>query len=274
VLLYDVELPPPLIAHFGGPRHGPASLRARVGAGGRALTCSPLKPQGLSVAELAQLAKRFALGGIDYIKDDHGIADQSYSPFAGRVEAVTAALAEVARAHGATAAYVPSVSGDLDTMRNQVRIAAACGAHAVMVAPMITGVSNFHRLVRENSGLAFFAHPGLAGAARISPPLLFGKLFRLFGADAAIFPNYGGRFGYSQETCRAIAAMALDKREGLNVCMPVPAGGMTLQRSREMLDFYGADVMLLIGGALLEASDLVAAASAFVAEVQRYPYNG
>jgi ribulose-bisphosphate carboxylase large chain len=42
----------------------------------------------------------------------------------------------------------------------------------------------------------------------------------------------------------------------------------------EMLDFYGADVMLLIGGALLEAREhLRDATSAFVAEVHRYAYG-
>jgi ribulose-bisphosphate carboxylase large chain len=42
----------------------------------------------------------------------------------------------------------------------------------------------------------------MIGAARITPPLLLGKLFRLFGADAMIFPHHGGRFGYSAATCR------------------------------------------------------------------------
>jgi hypothetical protein len=38
-----------------------------------------------------------------------------------------------------------------------------------------------------------------------------------------------------------------------------------------MLDFYGTDIMLLIGGALLEAGGrLEAATAAFVAEVHRY----
>jgi len=51
------------------------------------------------------------------------------------------------------------------------------------VQPMIMGLSNFARLVAENRELAFFAHPTLAGT-RIAPPLLFGKLFRMLGADA------------------------------------------------------------------------------------------
>jgi ribulose-bisphosphate carboxylase large chain len=274
VVLHDVKLPPSLVAHFGGPRHGLHGLRARVGAGRRALTCSALKPQGVSAAKLAQLAQDLASGGIDYVKDDHGLADQPYSRFAERLEAVAAGLAVLRAKHDNKAEYVPSLSGDLDSLRNQIRLADAKGVRTVMVAPMIIGLSNFHRLVRENAELIFFVHPALAGAARIHPALLFGKLFRLFGADAVIFPNHGGRFGYSSETCRAIATAALEARDGLKPCLPVPAGGMSLGRVGEMLDFYGPDVMLLIGGALLETRErLVEATSAFVAEVHQYPYN-
>jgi ribulose-bisphosphate carboxylase large chain len=273
VVLSDVALPKGLIENFGGPRHGLHELRRRVGAPARALTCSPLKPQGLPPAQLGELAKDFARAGIDYIKDDHGLADQAYSPFARRLEAVTLALGSVQRQSRATR-YVPSLSGDLDTMRAQIAMAKDAGVDTVMVAPMIAGLANFHRLVRENPTVAFAAHPTMAGAARISPPLLLGKLFRTLGADAVIFPNYGGRFGYSPDTCRALAHAALDRREGLRPAVPVPAGGMTTDRVVEMLDFYGADVMLLIGGALLEAREhLREATSAFVTEVHRYVHG-
>jgi ribulose-bisphosphate carboxylase large chain len=246
-------------------------LRRRVGAPARALTSSALKPQGLPPAALAALARGFAQGGIDYIKDDHGLADQAYSPFAARLDAVTAALRAVERPDGRAARYVPSLSGDLDAMRAQVAAAKDAGVDTVMVAPVIMGFSNFHRLVRDNPAVAFIAHPTMAGAARIAPPLLIGKLFRLLGADAVVFPNHGGRFGYSPDICLALARAALDDRDGLRPCVPVPAGGMSTDRVREMLDFYGPDVMLLIGGALLEArAQLTEATAAFVDEVQRY----
>jgi ribulose-bisphosphate carboxylase large chain len=49
---------------------------------------------------------------------------------------------------------------------------------------------------------------------------------------------------------------------------------MTRERVPEMLDFYGADVMLLIGGALLEAGEqLVQATSEFVSAVHGYSYD-
>jgi ribulose-bisphosphate carboxylase large chain len=240
----------------------------------RALTCSPLKPQGLPPAKLAELAARFARAGIDYIKDDHGLADQAYSPFAARLAAVAAALRNIERPGGETARYAPSLSGDLDAMRAQLAAAREAGVDTVLIAPMIVGLSNFHRLVREHPAVAFIAHPSMAGAARIAPALLLGRLFRLLGADAVVFPNYGGRFGYSPDTCRALARAALEDRDGLSPCVPVPAGGMTTDRVPEMLDFYGADVMLLIGGALLEAHEgLAEATAAFVASVHGYKYG-
>jgi ribulose-bisphosphate carboxylase large chain len=104
---------------------------------------------------------------------------------------------------------------------------------------------------------------------------LLGKLFRLLGADAVIFPNHGGRFGYSEAVCRALARAARDEWHGLEPCLPVPAGGMSTARVREMLDFYGIGVMLLIGGALLEArARLPEAAAAFAAEVAAYRPGG
>jgi len=274
VVLRDAEIPAELIKSFGGPRHGLHGLRQKVGAGDRALTCSALKPQGLPPEQLATLAEKFAVGGVDYIKDDHGLADQAYSPFAARVAAIAPALRAVEQATGRAARYVPSLSGDLDSMRRQVAVAREFGVDTLMVAPMIFGLANFHRLVRDNADLAFVAHPALAGASRIAPPLLIGKLFRLLGADAVVFPNHGGRFGYSPETCRRIARAALADWAGMRPSVPTPAGGMSLERVPEMLDFYGKDTMLLIGGALLSARErLVEASAAFVAAVERHGHG-
>jgi ribulose-bisphosphate carboxylase large chain len=275
VVLNDVELPPALSQALGGPRHGLCGLRQRAGAPVRALTASALKPQGLPPSKLAELARGFAEGGIDFIKDDHGLANQAYSPFAARVEAITAALQPLERPNGRTS-YVPSLSSDLDAMRAQLALATAAGIDTVMIAPMVAGFANAHRLIREHPRMTFLAHPTMGGAARIAPPLLLGRLFRLIGADAVIFPNHGGRFGYSLDTCRAIARSALEPRDGLLPCVPVPAGGMSTERVGEMLDFYGTDVMLLIGGALLAAGNrLPEATAAFVDQVRGYePRDG
>lgn len=250
--LMDAVFPEAMLEAFGGPRQGLAGWRKRANAPKRALTCSALKPQGLSPKELAAIAGKLAAGGLDFLKDDHGLADQAYSPFAERVPAVAEAVA-AARKDGGKTGYLPSLNGNLDQLRRQIAIAREAGLDAVLVTPMIAGLANFHALVRENPDIAFMAHPAMAGAARIAPPLLLGKIFRLLGADATVFPNHGGRFGYSPATCRELAQAGLQPWGGLKGTVPVPAGGMTPDRIPEMLEFYGSDTMLLIGGGLLAA---------------------
>ncbi|MGE0260617.1 MAG: RuBisCO large subunit C-terminal-like domain-containing protein [Alphaproteobacteria bacterium] len=272
VQLADIAVPASVANAFGGPNHGLAGLRRRAGAATRALTCSAIKPQGLAAPALAAIARRFAEGGIDFVKDDHGLADQAYSPFAERVRACADAVAEANAVRGGNTRYVPSLSGNLDRLRRQVELAVENGIDTVLIAPMVVGLPALHALAREYPQLALMAHPALAGALRIAPPLLLGKLFRLFGADATIFPNHGGRFGYTPETCRDLACAARDPWHGLAACAPVPAGGMTTERVGEMLGFYGTDTILLIGGNLLAAGDALAGKTAeFAASVAAFP---
>jgi S-methyl-5-thioribulose 1-phosphate isomerase len=266
VALLDVHVPADLAAALGGPRHGIAGLRRRASAFGRALTCSALKPQGVAPSRLAQLAEQFARGGIDFIKDDHGLADQAYSPFAERVAAIAGSVGG--------GRYVPSLSGDLDAMRRQIDAARAHGIDTVMIAPMLAGWATVQTMVRQYPEVAFFAHPTMGGAARIAPDLLIGKLFRLLGADAVIFPTHGGRFGYTPATCRRLAELARATWDDIRPSMPVPAGGMTLPRVPEMLDFYGPDAMLLIGGSLLAARErLTDETAAFTRAVAQHSYR-
>jgi len=271
VRLVAVTIPRTLAVAFGGPNHGLSGLRVRVGAKDRPMTCSALKPQGLPAAELAVIAGRFAAGGIDFVKDDHGLADQVYSPFADRLQACAEAVRSENAKRGNNTHYVPSLSGNLDQLRRQAEAALKAGVDTVLVAPMVVGLPAFHTLVREYRDLAFMAHPALAGALRIAPPVLLGTLFRMFGADATIFPNHGGRFGYTPETCLDLARAARDPWQELNACVPVPAGGMTTERAPEMLDFYGPDTILLIGGNLLAAGDALTEKTAeFVATVKNH----
>lgn len=272
VVLWDIAFPADVATDFakdcGGPGHGIAGLRRRLGVAARALTCAALKPQGLAPAALAALAGRLALGGIDVIKDDHGIADQPYAPFAARVPACAEAVIAARAKTGHPTRYAPNLSGSLDDLRRQIEVARGAGIDIVLIAPLVVGLPAFQVIVRENPDFAFLAHPALAGAARLAPALLYGKLFRLFGADAVIYPHHGGRFGYTPETCRAIAETARVPWVGLAPVLPVPAGGMTPARIPEMLAFYGLDTMLLIGGALLAAgASVVAETGAFVRQV-------
>jgi len=271
VSLEDAEIPLSLLQAFGGPNHGIEGLRALADVERRALTCSALKPQGLSPENLSALAHEFALGGADFIKDDHGLADQDYAPFAERVPACARSMRDAAKVTGRLTHYVPSLWGSFEEIDARIRLARDEGLKAVMLAPALIGASNFVALKRRHADFAFFAHPSFTGGARIAQPL-YNKLYRIFGADAVIFATFGGRFGYSRETCRGIADGARKPLARLLPAMPVPAGGLTLARVKETLDFYGEETMLLIGGDLLlyEQSELARGTAAFVHGVESY----
>jgi ribulose-bisphosphate carboxylase large chain len=129
---------------------------------------------------------------------------------------------------------------------------------------MVAGFSAVWTLTRAFPEVTFFAHPSMGGAARIAPELLIGRLFPALGCGAVIFPTFGGRFGYSPATCRELVANA-------RPALAVPAGGITLNRVSELLDFYGPDTMLLIGGNLLLARERITGESAaFAQAVERH----
>lgn len=253
----QVSLPANLLRWFTGPRFGRAGLRRWVGVPNRPLLCTALKPLGLPAAGLADLAGQFALGGIDIIKDDHGLANQPFAPFRERVPRCADAVNDANRRTGWRCLYVPNITAPAHRLIENAYFAKEAGAGGVMLAPGLTGLDAVRHLAADDGfGLPIFSHPALRGTFVLSPTqgiahrLIFGLLPRLAGADASIYVNYGGRFPFSQADCRGIVEATAQPLGHLNPIFPTPGGGMTLARLPEMLEFYGREVILLIAGGL------------------------
>jgi ribulose-bisphosphate carboxylase large chain len=265
LVLEDVVLPDEALTFLSGPRYGIAGLRALSGVNGRPLLATALKPMGLAPEALADLARQFALGGLDLVKDDHGLADHAVCPFERRVEACLAAVEAVHQETGHRTLYVPNLIGTPERVRDQLRFARSAGAPAVMLSPMLLGLPSLAELA-THAQLPILTHPALAGVLRAAEAALLGTLFRWYGADAVIFPHAGGRFSYSLETCGGIARALRTPHVQLKPALPVPAGGIHLDRVAELVAFYGMDCMLLIGGSLYEAGDRLAEATRALVE--------
>ncbi len=258
VALVDVTIPDVLLATMPGPRHGIAGWRTATGVLGRPLTCTALKPQGLDAPALAALGERMARAGIDVVKDDHGIADSPHARFAQRVPLVQRAIARAnavraAQGDASRTVYAPCLSGGPPALERQLAIVHDEGVGAVLACPMLMGLPTFVDVVRAHAGVPILAHPAFAGSSRIEPALLLGTIFRLAGCDATIFPNFGGRFSYDRAQCRAIAHAARAPLGAMAPVLPVPAGGMRVDGVDEIVDEFGREAMLLIGGDLLRA---------------------
>ncbi|MEM7410254.1 MAG: RuBisCO large subunit C-terminal-like domain-containing protein [Myxococcota bacterium] len=263
----DIEVPESLARALGGPRHGLEALRAATGAADRALTCTAVKPLGHRPEALADLLRAFGRAGIDVVKDDQGLANQAFCPFEARVRACLGAVEEVADATGHRVLYAPNLIGTPGRVFDELRLAEDLGARAVMASPMLIGLPTFSEICARSS-VPVLAHPSHGGAVAYAPELLFGKLLRLYGADAVIFVGYGGRFETPRPACASIADGLRAPWAGLRPSLPVPGGGIELENAAEIVSFYGRDTMLLVGGSLqLDDAGPEARSRAFVQAV-------
>lgn len=257
IRVQDLHLPEALLRDYRGPRFGISGVRSLVGVSDRPLLCTAIKPMGLSVAELSRQTYEFALGGVDIIKDDHGLTDQSFAPYRERVSRCVESVQKANQQSGRVSLYAPNVTASGDQLFERAYFAKQAGAGALLVSPGIVGFDRMQALADDDRiALPLLYHPTFLGSFVTSPlngishRVIFGLIGRLAGADIVIFPNFGGRFSLSREECLSIAQAACEPMAHLRPIFPAPAGGMKIERIAEMIETYGNDVILLIGGDL------------------------
>ena len=273
VVLHDVELPDELAR--GVRRAAPWTARAapaRRARDARALTCSALKPQGLPAGAARGAGARGSRAAAS--TTSRTITGSPTRPIRRSRRASRRSRRRCARSSGRRAPRAMCRACRAISTRMRRQIAARRGRR------------HRHRDGRaDDRGLVEFSR-GWCGRTPTSPSSRIPTHGRRRAHRSAAPPRQAvpparcRRGGVPQpwrtlrllagDLPRARARRRLRTGDGLRPCVPVPAGGMTTDRVPEMLDFYGADIMLLIGGALLEARErLVEATAAFVAEVHR-----
>ncbi len=278
VRLEQLSIPDELADAIGGPRLGSAGIRELLGIHERPLLATVLKPRGESIAYFQRLARDFILGGGDVLKDDQNLVEKDFELFRQRVTGTAEAIEQATQKTGRPCLYFPHVTGAGDDLKRRLALIKSLRLQGVLLCPWVMGLGHCQQLTSDFE-LAYMAHPALAGSFTrpaqhgVAPAVLYGTLLRLAGADISIFPGHGGRITSQETTCERIQHALTDPLGGCLPSLPSPAGGKHLDLIPEMLDEYGADAMLLIGGALLaHGPDLQASTREYQAVIQaRYP---
>ncbi|MCE3223510.1 MAG: rlp [Nitrospira sp.] len=267
VRLTDLSLPDDLVAQMAGPRFGTTGLRNLLQVPARPLVCAVLKPLGFTPRQLAALAKEFAQGEVDMIKDDQSLGDQPFCRFEERVARCVEAVRDASSRTGKRCLYIPHVSSPWPTLLERASMARKAGAGGLLVCPGLIGFDALALLARLGPiPLPLLSHPDFLGShyvspdSGIAPPVLFGLLPRLAGADISIYPTYGLTYPISEADCRQIAASC---RRPLGACpsiFPTAAGRMTSSRIDEMTTLYGQDVVYILGSDIRREPDKIAKA--------------
>jgi ribulose-bisphosphate carboxylase large chain len=278
VMVVDVKLPHCILKDYPGPRFGSVGLRRMLGVHKGPLLMTALKPMGSSADELAEFAYQFALGGIDVIKDDHGLADQPYAPFEERVKKCSEAVRRANSITGRRCVYAPCLNAPAHLIIRRAFTAKDLGVGAVLMIPGITGLDACRELAADDSfKLPIIAHPAILGSMLgggtrnsvrgFAHEVLLGVLPRIAGCDMTIFPTFGGRFGFSKDECLGIkSGCERGDLENMPSIVLTPGGGMTMERVKTMRQAFGDEnLCLLIGGSLYGAGkDLAENARGFL----------
>lgn len=270
IRLRDLRLPDSLMSAYRGPNLGVTGLRQSLGVHGRPLLATALKPRGSTPEQLAARANAFASGGGDLVKDDHNLTDVSFDAFCHRIRLCQQAVQDGSQQTGRSCLYFPTLAAPVGELERRAEFLVKLGVRGVLIAPLILGLDQVRHLA-DRYPLAFMAHPTFAGAFfhdpnhGIEPGLLLSTLFRLAGCDATIYPNFGGRFSFTDQDCRQIDRLALAPLGNLRPAWPAPAGGMSYENLDRMAADCGPDSIFLIGGALLgDSADLRSSTARFL----------
>lgn len=291
ITILDIEWNTLVPNLFTGPSWGITRIRNDWNIPDRALSCTALKPMGHTNQELAKTAGAFARGGIDIIKDDHGLTNQVSAPFQQRVSACVQEMDRAAQITGRRSRYFTNITTDPHHIPERYELAAELGADGVLLAPMLCGPALMHHLAQSTVDLPIMAHPAFSGTYIAADPgisqikegadfpktnspssrndlfhgfepgLFYGAVFRALGADFVIYPNSGGRFSFSPHTCRSINKELRRRDLPFEPGFPTPGGGMQRNQMNRWLAEYGPDTTFLIGGNLYEDPMGIEAAS-------------
>ncbi len=260
-----------------GPAFGINGIRSILNAGKRPLSCTALKPTGSSPSELAKMAASFTEGGIDIIKDDHGLANQPAADYQSRVKQCIDAIRAGEQKSGKKTLYFPNITGPSSDLFKKIKIAQDLGADGLLVSPQLTGLNTLEEIVRSGTDLPVMAHPAFSGPYTIhknsgfKPSIYFGLLWRALGADCIIYPNAGGRFSYTLQECLDINSECRSPKLDLPESFPVPAGGINRNSLKDWMKDYGRDTIFLIGGSLYQHPEgLKSAAKEFQKTLESY----
>ncbi len=245
-----------------GPKFGIDGMRKILNVYNRPLTCSAIKPVGLNTKKLSQIAYKFALGGIDIIKDDHGLANQIFAPFEKRVYFVSKAVKKAIKKTGKKVLYTPNITGDSENeIIKKAYFAKKCGVGGVVISGFLTGIPLIKKLSEDNNfNLPILFHPAFSGSYITSKESgfsfysFFGQLPRTVGADIVIFPNFDSRFSFKKDDCKKIILGCKSKMLNIKPCLPAPGGGITINKIKNLKKFYGNDVVFLMAGGLFHNS--------------------
>jgi len=257
IRLLDCEWPEPVVSEFPGPQYGSAVRNELLDAGDRPPLATVPKPKvGLSTEQHAAIGYEAWTGGVDLLKDDENLTDQSFNPFEDRLTASLAKRDQAEEETGETKSYLLNVTAPGAEMLERVDLAAEHGCEFIMVDIVTTGWAALQQ-IRERCGrhgLAIHAHRAMHAAFDRVPDhgvsmRVIAQIARLCGVDH-IHTGTADLGKLENEDTVGINEWLSSDLGGLNDVLPVASGGLHPGLVPELLDRLGTNIAIQAGGGI------------------------
>ncbi|RME79063.1 MAG: type III ribulose-bisphosphate carboxylase [Methanobacteriota archaeon] len=292
--LIDATLPREWIRDFKGPVYGKEAIRRIFKRRKGPITSTVIKPKlGFTHKEHAELSYEIWTGGIDCIKDDENLTNQSFNQFKQRVRLMAKRRDKAEKETGDVKdAFINITSGDLKTMAERIKYVHDHGFRYFMIDVVLAGfpaVMTASELAHDYK-MAIHGHRAMHAMftrnRRHGMTMLFlAKLARLAGVDQIHTGTVIGKLEGDKKEILAMKDMLLSKKVGevkgirmaqdwgkIKSTMPVSSGGLHPGILAYMFNIYKtSDMVIQVGGGTLgHPKGAHAGAKAVVQAVEAY----
>ncbi|OMF62526.1 2,3-diketo-5-methylthiopentyl-1-phosphate enolase [Paenibacillus sp. FSL R5-0490] len=255
IKLLDLQFSNELKNFFPGPRFGIEGLREKLNVYDRPLLMSIFKGVlGKDMDFLTSQLREQAMGGIDLVKDDEILFENSLTPLEARIKEGKKVLRQVYEETGHRTLYAVNLTGRSFELRDKARKASSLGADLLLFNVFSYGLDVLQSLREDDEiELSIMAHPAVSGALSassvygISYPLLLGKLLRYAGADLSLFPSPYGSVALEKTQALSIAD-SLTVNDFCKRTFPVPSAGIHPGLVPLLFEDFGIDSVINAGG--------------------------
>jgi ribulose-bisphosphate carboxylase large chain len=258
IRLLDCEWPEATVEAFAGPQFG-SSVREEIFGieGDRPILATVPKPKvGLSTERHAEVGYEAWVGGVDLLKDDENLTDQSFNPYHDRLVESLSLRDDAEDETGETKSYLINVTADTNTMLERVDLAAEEGCEYVMVDVITTGWGAVQTVRErcEDHGIAIHAHRAMHAAFDRLPDhgvsmRVLAQIARLCGVDQ-LHTGTAGLGKLANEDTVGINDWLRSDLYGTTDVLPVASGGLHPGLVPDLLDATGTNVCVQAGGGI------------------------
>ena len=267
--LEDVKWSRDYIKSFKGPQYGIKGVQELLGIKNRPVLATVPKPKvGYYPLEHAHVGYEAWTGGVDLLKDDENLTNQSFNPFEKRLKASIELMKKAEKETGDKKGYWINIAAETNEMIRRAKLVKKSGNKFVMIDILAAGWASLQtmREVTQDLGLAIHAHRAFHSTFDRNPRhgisfKVIAEMARMIGVDTLHIGGMGKLAGGAIEVCenhlkasKQCNAAGKDMLEqdwyGLNPCMSCCSGGLHVGITERLLKLVGNDVAIQAGGGI------------------------